>query len=103
MFSAQPLRIWLALLLAYLLAALAAAYAAGEVREFMAFAAFPPFVIASLLHRMSIPGMLQHDGKCGWGWCEPTPLGWIAGVAFIAGALWMLAAVFSWLRTRVLQ
>lgn len=52
-----------------------------------------PFLSVSLFHSLGVPGLLEHNGLCGWGWCSPTPFGWV----FMTLA-WLLAAWFiAWL------
>ena len=53
-----------------------------------AIVAFPLLTIY-LFHAVGIPGLLQNDGTCGWGWCSPTVFGWIFIVIF-----WLLIAWF---------
>ena len=36
-----------------------------------------PVVSIYLFHKVGIPGMLEHDGLCGWSWCSPTVFGWL--------------------------
>lgn len=50
-----------------------------------------PFMSVYVFHKLGIPGLLEHDGKCGWGLCEPTPFGWGFLVAFWLLALWLVA------------
>ena len=42
---------------------------------------FAPYVV----HFMGVPGLLENNGACGWGWCPPTIAGWgvIIGVWFL--------------------
>ena len=51
-----------------------------------------PYVSIYLFHRIGIPGLLEHNGLCGWGWCAPTPL----GVAFLIAAWLLIAWVMAW-------
>lgn len=44
-----------------------------------------PYLSVYLFHSLGVPGLLEHNGLCGWGWCAPTPFGW----AFVA-TLWLL-------------
>lgn len=39
-----------------------------------------PYLSVYLFHSLGVPGLLEHTGACGWGWCNPT---WF-GFAFIA-------------------
>lgn len=96
----STLRVWTALVLLYFIGAALATYFSGDTRELLAFAGLPPFMLAHLLHKARVPGMLEHGGLCGWGWCEPTLLGWIAAVALMALVLWPVAAALSWLWRR---
>jgi len=38
-----------------------------------------------------IPGLLEHHGTCGWGWCAPTLFGWVFLCAFWLLVVWFLA------------
>jgi len=51
------------------------------------------FTILSLYipHRLGVPGLLEHNGACGWGWCAPTVFGWIFLALFWLGVAWLLA------------
>jgi hypothetical protein len=54
-----------------------------------------PYLSIYLFHGLGIPGLLQQNGNCGWGWCSPTALGWIVIVIFWCGVLWGLAWLIS--------
>lgn len=61
-----------------------------------------PYLSVHLFHKLGIPGLLEHNGLCGWGWCSPTVFGVIFMVVFWlfvawAGA-WALAALLSHFR-----
>jgi hypothetical protein len=60
------------------------------------------FTILSIYipHRLGVPGLLEHDGACGWGFCAPTVFGWIFLTLFWLGVLWLLAWGISSLRAR---
>jgi len=51
-----------------------------------------PFISVYLFHSLGIPGLLEHDGHCGWGWCAPTTFGWVFLGMFWLGLAWLLAA-----------
>ena len=36
-----------------------------------------PYLSVYLFHGIGVPGLLQNNGACGWGWCAPTILGWV--------------------------
>jgi hypothetical protein len=50
-----------------------------------------PMLSIYLLHALGVPGLLQHDGLCGWGWCAPTMLGWLVAAACALVPLWLVA------------
>jgi hypothetical protein len=51
-----------------------------------------PSLSVYLFHKIGVPGLLEHNGLCGWGWCAPTVFGWVFVVAF-----WIvLARVLAW-------
>ncbi len=54
------------------------------------FAAFP-ILSAYLFHGIGIPGLLQNNGACGWGWCSPTLFGWVFVVGFWLFITWLVA------------
>lgn len=50
-----------------------------------------PYLSIYLFHQIGIPGLLQNNGACGWGWCAPTTFGWIFLVTFWLLVTWLLA------------
>jgi hypothetical protein len=42
-----------------------------------------------------LPGLLQNDGACGWGWCAPTLFGWALMVVFWLVAIGLLSLVID--------
>lgn len=50
-----------------------------------------PYLSIYLFHGLGVPGLLQHAGACGWGWCAPTMFGWTFLVVFWLGVAWLLA------------
>lgn len=44
-----------------------------------------PYLSILVFHRFGIPGLLQNNGLCGWGWCSPTLFGWV-----FAAIVWLL-------------
>jgi len=44
-----------------------------------------------LFHKAGVPGLLEHNGLCGWGWCSPTPFGWLFVVVFWLVFAWLIA------------
>ena len=50
-----------------------------------------PMLSVYLFHKAGVPGLLQHDGLCGWGWCSPTVFGWLFVAIFWLAAAWLMA------------
>lgn len=50
-----------------------------------------PSLSIYLFHRAGVPGLLEHNGLCGWGWCAPTPFGWFFLAAFWLAVAWLVA------------
>jgi hypothetical protein len=44
-----------------------------------------------VFHKVGVPGLLEHNGLCGWGWCSPTVFGWVFLVAFWVLVSWLVA------------
>ena len=49
-------------------------------------------------HLVGIPGVLEQNGHCGWGWCEPTPFGWLLAVVFWLVVTYLLARYIVWIK-----
>lgn len=60
-----------------------------------------PLLSVYLFHAAGIPGLLQHDGACGWGWCSPTAFGLVFVALFWLALLLALASLLARLSTRV--
>ncbi|MDP2007573.1 MAG: hypothetical protein Q8K45_18020 [Rubrivivax sp.] len=54
-----------------------------------------PYLSVYLFHGIGVPGLLQHRGLCGWGWCAPTVFGWAFLAVFWLGVAWLLATVIA--------
>ena len=50
-----------------------------------------PYLSIYLFHSIGVPGLLQHNGMCGWGWCPPTVFGWVFLEVFWGIVVWLLA------------
>jgi branched-subunit amino acid transport protein len=50
-----------------------------------------PYLSIYLFHAIGIPGLLQNNGACGWGWCAPTLLGWVFLVFVWLAVAWLVA------------
>lgn len=88
-------RIALVLVGGYALVTLPAYLWSGYLETPLGWIAFAPFLVVYALHALGVPGMLQNDGACGWGWCAPTALGWLAAGAVCLLALWLLAMLIA--------
>ena len=54
-----------------------------------------PYLSIYLFHKIGVPGLLQNQGACGWGWCAPTDFGWVFLCVFWLLAVWLLAWGFA--------
>lgn len=54
-------------------------------------------------HAAGVPGLLEHGGHCGWGWCNPTPFGWIFIAAVALSILWLVAWGLAAVSTRLFR
>ncbi|MEO8250065.1 MAG: hypothetical protein ABI589_11910 [Burkholderiales bacterium] len=50
-----------------------------------------PLLSVYLLHGAGVPGLLEHNGLCGSGWCSPTLLGWLLAAVLWLGIAWLIA------------
>lgn len=50
-----------------------------------------PLFSIFIFHKLGVPGLLEHDGACGWGLCAPTTLGLVFLFVFWLGVIWLLA------------
>ena len=49
------------------------------------------FLTPHFFHSLGVPGLLEHGGHCGWGWCSPSPLGWTLMAAVWLAIAWLAA------------
>lgn len=92
MFRARTLKVLAVIVLVYgllwLPAAFVPSYADSQLSSWLA----APLLSVYLFHLIGVPGLLEHNGLCGSGWCAPTVFGWI----FTAAALLLVAWVVAW-------
>lgn len=91
----RTLRIFAALVAAYGLLVLPAYVGPAFLEEPGSWLAVLPLFSVYLFHKLGIPGLLQHGGACGWGWCSPTPAGWLAAALFWLGLAWLAAMALA--------
>jgi hypothetical protein len=89
--SARIVPAFAILVAVYIALALPAYVGPAFLEEFSSYLVL--FTILSLYipHRLGVPGLLEHNGACGWGWCAPTVFGWIFLALFWLGVAWLLA------------
>lgn len=92
MLHSRTLKILALLLAAYALVVVAAHWGPPGLQETAGVFVLVPLLSVYLFHKLGVPGLLEHNGLCGWGWCNPTAFGW----AFTA-LLWLvLAWLLAW-------
>ena len=60
----------------------------------------PPLVVY-MFHGAGVPGLLENNGFCGWGWCAPTIAGWLLVVVFWVASTWLIAWGITSLTSRL--
>lgn len=87
-----------ALLAAYFLVAAPAYLGPTAFGEYSAVIVMPVVLSLYAFDRLGMPGLLENDGLCGWGWCGPTPFGLVFLALFWLALAWLAA----WALARVL-
>lgn len=82
----------------YVLALLPALFIEGYGESAVGILVLIPYLSVLLFHKVGVPGVLQHDGLCGWGWCAPTIFGWVLAAVVWLGLLWLMAAIVAAVR-----
>lgn len=95
MFSRRILKITAALLCIYIALWIPAIFWPSYLDSLFGLIAAIPYLSIYIFHSIGIPGLLQNNGACGWGWCAPTLGGWIFLVIFWALATWLLAYLIA--------
>lgn len=88
-------RIFSVLLGAYGLLALPAYTGPAVLEELSGYFVLVPFLSIYIFHKLGVPGLLEHGGACGWGWCSPTVFGWIFLALFWLGIAWLVATALA--------
>jgi hypothetical protein len=90
-FRIRTVKIFLALLGAYALLSLPAWFGPAFLEGMSTVIYITPILAIYLFHTLGVPGLLQHNGYCGWGMCSPTVFGWTFLAVFWMCVLWLLA------------
>jgi len=100
MLRPRTLKILAALLSGYALLVIPAYWGPSYLEELSSYFAIVPLFSIYIFHNIGIPGLLEHGGACGWGWCAPTAFGWVVLVLFWIGVVWFIAWGLEGLTTR---
>ena len=87
----RTLKIFAFLLIAYVLLAIPAYWGPAFLEPMSSYVVIVPLFSIYAFHKLGIPGLLEHNGACGWGLCGPTAFGWIFLVIFWTGVVWLIA------------
>jgi hypothetical protein len=87
------------LVVAYALLVAVTYQAPSDIAEMTSYSVIAPLLSIYAFHRFGVPGLLQHNGLCGWSWCEPTAFGWVFLGIFWTGVLWLVAVGLARLTT----
>jgi hypothetical protein len=85
------LKILAGLLCAYALLSLPAWVGPSFFEEISIYVYMTPIFSIYFFHYIGVPGLLEHNGYCGWGVCSPTAWGWTFLVLFWVGTAWLVA------------
>ena len=91
----RTLRLFALIVAAYALLTLPGLFWPGYLDTPFGLLVVVPFLSIYVFHGIGIPGLLQHGGACGWGWCAPTVLGWVVLVGFWLGVAGLLARLVA--------
>ena len=67
------------------------AFLAGPYTFLWLAQAIPVYILSGI----GVPGLLQNNGHCGWGWCRPTVFGYVVLVIFWVVVAWLIAWCIS--------
>jgi hypothetical protein len=87
----RTLKIFTILLIGYALLAAPAYFGPSYLESMSSYLVMVPFLSIYIFHKLGIPGLLEHDGACGWGWCTPTVFGWAFLGLFCIGVALLIA------------
>src|SRR5688500_15662905 len=91
MLTLRTAKIFVGIWIAYALLSLPAWFGPAFLEGISSVIYFTPILTIYLFHWLGIPGLLQHNGHCGWGLCAPTVTGWVVLILFWVGVVWLVA------------
>lgn len=91
MLQPRTLKIFAALLIGFALLAIPAYWGPAFLEPLSGYVLIVPLISIYVFHKLGIPGLLEHNGACGWGWCAPTVFGWAFLALFWIGVTWLIA------------
>lgn len=100
MLEPRTLKFLAGLLVAYGLLVLPAYWGPAPLEALGGILVMVPYLSVHLFHKLGVPGLLEHGGACGWGWCAPTLAGWVVLAVFWLGVAWLVAWGLAWLTSR---
>ena len=80
---------------AYFVLAVPAYVGPSALGEYSAVIVAPVILSLYVFHRLGMPGLLENDGLCGWGWCGPSAFGLLFLAVFWLGVAWLAAWALS--------
>jgi hypothetical protein len=87
----RTLKILAVLLTGYALLVIPAYWGPSYLERMSGYFVIVPLLSIYLFHKLGIPGLLEHNGACGWGSCSPTAFGWAFLILFWIGVAWLVA------------
>lgn len=91
MLRPRTLKILTVMLGGYGLATVPAYWGPSWLESISAYFVMAPLLSIYIFHAVGVPGLLEHNGACGWAWCSPTVFGWLfLGLVWLAIA-WLIA------------
>lgn len=91
MLHSRTLKILALLLIGYTLLVIPAYHGPAFLESLSTFFVMAPLLSLALFHQLGVPGLLEHNGFCGWGWCPPTVFGWTFLCIVWTGVIWLVA------------
>ena len=99
MLAPRTIRILAILLAAYVVLVVCAYWGPSSLAAIGSYFVMVPLLSVFVFHKVGIPGLLENNGACGWGWCAPTVFGWALLAFFWTGVVWLAAWALARLTT----